>query len=174
MVQQTDVLILGCGISGCSTALALAERGVSVTLVSSSRDLTRSNSYWGQGGIIFSGKEDSPDLLTKDLMEAGAGLCNQRAVEQLVQLGPQYVDEVLIKFLGVDFDRTEGGDLALTEEAAHSCPRILHHRDQTGSVILDAMLQKLQSYPDVQILGDHTAVDLITLSHHSTRLTDIY
>ncbi|MCB1136092.1 MAG: FAD-binding protein, partial [Chlamydiia bacterium] len=49
-----------------------------------------------------------------------------------------------------------------------------HHRDQTGSVILDAMLQKLQSYPDVQILGDHTAVDLITLSHHSTRLTDIY
>lgn len=173
-MQKTDVLIIGCGIAGCSAALSLAEQDVQISLVSPSLDASASSSYWAQGGIIHQGPGDSPDKLKQDILEAGAGLCHGRAVEQLVEMGPRLVEELLIKQLDVDFDRTPEGEFDYTEEAAHSGPRILHHRDQTGRAILDSMLARLQRYPNVTFLRGYTAVDLISLAHHSTKFTDIY
>ena len=135
MPRQCDVLIIGCGIAGATAALSLAEKGLDVVVLSAGE---ASNSAWAQGGIVYSGEGDSPELLAQDILDAGAGLCNPAAVEQLVCLGPPLVQEFLIKKNGVAFDRNEDGKLSLTEEAAHSVPRILHHKDKTGAAIMSA------------------------------------
>lgn len=163
-MHKTDVLIIGCGIAGCIAALELAEKGIEVTLIGG-KD---SNSSLAQGGIIYHGDGDSLEMLTEDILRAGAGLCNPKAVKQVVELGPKYVKELLIDKYGVSFER----DFA--EEAAHSCPRILHRKDQTGKAIMQTLFEKIQEKSNIQLKLEHTAIDLITLSHHSKHITDIY
>ncbi|MGE0669719.1 MAG: L-aspartate oxidase [Parachlamydiales bacterium] len=173
-MHTPDVLIIGSGLAGCIAALELADKGHSVVLLGSGPTGLESNSAWAQGGIIYQGDGDSAQQLAKDIIEAGAGLSHLPAVEALVKRGPNCVKELLLEKYQVDFDRTENGHLALTEEAAHSCPRIIHHRDQTGLAIMGALIERVKNHPQIQFKTDQTAVDLITLSHHSKVITDIY
>ncbi len=172
--MKCDVLIIGCGIAGASAALELAKQGLDVVILSADETLNRSNSALAQGGIVYSGESDSQKLLSQDIQEAGAGLCYPEAVEQLVSLGPGLVQRILIEEAEVPFDRTEEGNLSLTEEGAHSIPRIIHHKDQTGKAIMQSLIASIEKRPNVRILRGYTAVDLITLSHHSKKITDIY
>jgi len=57
---ETEVLVIGCGISGGTAALTLAEKGINVTLVTRTKDPIETNTYYAQGGIIYQGKDDSP------------------------------------------------------------------------------------------------------------------
>ena len=167
-MKNCDLLIIGCGIAGSTLALLLARKGLHVVILSASKDPLESNSSWAQGGIVFSGRSDTPELLAKDIHEAGAGLCNAAAVDLLARLGPKLVQEFLIDTIGVPFDAT------LTQEAAHSMPRILHSKDTTGRAIAESMLSAMKNEPNIELLNQHTVVDLITLSHHSKKATDIY
>ena len=173
-MQKTDVLIIGCGIAGCMTALELADRGVSVILVGSGETGVESNTYLAQGGIIYRGTDDSMELLREDILRAGCGLCNPLAVDLLVQLGPQFVEDLLINKYGVPFDREAGGSLSFTSEGAHSIPRVIFSHDQTGKSIMQMLLHHVGKHPLIHFKANHTAIDLITLSHHSKKLTDIY
>jgi len=173
-MRTCDVLVIGCGIAGATAALLLAERGLHVVVLSAGGTPFDSNSAWAQGGIVYTGENDSGPLLAQDIFEAGAGLCNPAAVDQLVRLGPDLVRKILIDKVGVPFDRRADGRLSLTEEGAHSTPRILHYKDQTGRAIMESLLEKAKNCPGLQLLDNTTAIDLITLSHHSTRPTDIY
>src|SRR5512137_2595438 len=125
---QTDVLIIGCGIAGATAALQLAEAGLSVTVVTRATDPAETNTYYAQGGIIYRGHEDSPELLAKDILHAGAGHCNPRAVQILAEEGPPLVKQILLDQVGVPFDRTNG-DLSLAREGGHSVARITHAAD---------------------------------------------
>ncbi len=165
-MRKCDCLVIGCGIAGTAIAWELIKRGLDVIVLSNGD----SNSAFAQGGIVFSGEGDSQKLLAKDIEEAGAGLCNQAAIDQLVQFGPTLVKKILIDEVDVPFDRKGDGSFSLTEEGAHSTPRILHHKDQTGKAIMEAFLPKIEK----SIWKRCTAVDLITLSHHSKKMTDIY
>lgn len=173
-MREVDVLVIGSGISGCTAAYLLAKKGIEVTLVTSASSLLSSNSYFAQGGIIYQGKDDTPELLKKDLFSAGAGLCLPKAVEQFVLDGPKAVKDILIEDLEVPFERQENEELSFTDEAAHSTSRILHYRDHTGKVIMEALTKKLEELENVKVLLEHTAVDLITLAHHSKNVQDIY
>ncbi len=135
---------------------------------------TESNSYAAQGGIIYRGNEDSTELLKQDILQAGCGLCKPLAVEQLIRLGPRLVQELLIDKYAVGFDRHADETLKMTSEGAHSLPRVIYHRDQTGKAIMAALLDAVKQSPNITYKINHTAVDLITLSHHSKALTDIY
>jgi len=54
---ETDVLVIGCGVAGATTALHLAnECGLQVTVVTKADNLAESNTYYAQGGIIYRGK----------------------------------------------------------------------------------------------------------------------
>jgi L-aspartate oxidase len=172
--MQTDILIIGCGIAGCIAALELAEKGISTILLGSGPMGTESNSHAAQGGIIFQGVQDSKILLKEDISEAGCGLCNPQAVDQLVEWGPKLVQELLIDKYRIPFDAAGNKTWNLTSEGAHSVPRVLHHKDQTGKAIMAALLDAVKQSPLIAFKPNHTAVDLITLSHHSKNLTDIY
>jgi len=172
---ETDVLILGCGIAGAVAALELADLGVEVTIVTRATDPQESNTLYAQGGIIYRGIGDSPEALETDTLRAGDGHCNPRAVAILANEGPDLVKRILIERGGVQFDRNDDGSLSLVREGGHSLPRILHVADYTGKAIEEALIGSLrEKYPNVRLLTCHTAVDLLTPSHHSINRLAVY
>lgn len=172
-MKQADCLIIGAGIAGVALAIQLAEKGRSVVLLSADEDLLESNSFYAQGGIVYKGYDDSSEALQKDIYEAGAGLSNPKAVQLVAKLGPKIVKEFLMDKCDVSFDRGASG-LSLTQEAAHSCARILHCKDSTGKGIMEALIRYAYQLKNISIYKQSVAVDLMTLSHHSKRRTDIY
>jgi L-aspartate oxidase len=174
-MENTDLLILGSGIAGCSAALVAAEAGLDVTLVTKGPALSEcTNTAWAQGGIIYKGDNDSPELLAQDIYRAGAEIGHMPAIRKLAEKGPQYVEEFLINRLGVEFDRTPNDMLDITEEGAHSVRRIIHAADLTGKAIEERLVEAVLTKPNVRVICNGTAIDLLTLSHHSERPNDVY
>ncbi len=171
---QTDVLILGTGISGAVTALGLADAGIKVTLVTRSASASDTNTYYAQGGIVSRGTDNSAEILAADIQHAGANHCKPGAVKILTEEGPDLVQELLVQKLGVPFDRLTDGSLAFALEGGHSLPRILHAADTTGKAIQKSLLQALSEHANIQLLPDHTAIDLLTPAHHSTNRLAVY
>ncbi|MGM0669361.1 MAG: L-aspartate oxidase [Gemmatimonadota bacterium] len=166
--MQTDVLIIGSGIAGATAALRLAEdREREITVITRTPEPRESQSHYAQGGIVGRGREDSAELLIEDVHRAGDGLCYPPAVELLAEEGPRVLREVLIEEAEVPFDRDESGNLQFGLEGAHSKRRILHVGDMAGKAIMDALIQQLLKRPNIRLLTDHTAVDLITFPHHA-------
>ncbi len=170
----TEVLVVGSGIAGATAALELVRRGVQVTLVTRVQQPEESNTYYAQGGIIAYGDSNSADLLVTDIIKAGANYNNREAVEILATEGPGLVRRILIDTLKVPFDRRPNGNLSWIKEGAHSEDRILHVADHTGRAIEIALLQAIGKSKNVQVLTGHTAIDLITTSHHSIDIQERY
>jgi L-aspartate oxidase len=158
--QSTDVIIVGSGLAGLTAALRLAEAGASVTVAT--KDLLEtSNSTQAQGGLAaVSASDDSFAEHCRDTRRAGAGLCDERAVEQIIAAGPQIVRNLLQH--GVGFDRSAAGDLDLGREGGHSKRRVVHRGDRTGAAITAPLCEQLRQHPRVTVLERHTAVDLVT------------
>ncbi len=172
--MDTDVLIIGSGVAGCSVALEMSKQGYQVTMVTKGESPEESNTYHAQGGIIYKGEGDRPELLVKDILEAGAGATWPPAAQVLAQEGPKLVEEILIKEVKVPFTTKEGGQLDFTEEAAHSVRRIIHSNDFTGKAIEAAFIKYISQIPNIHILTGHVAIDLITPEHHSPDPLAIY
>ncbi|MHB0939519.1 MAG: L-aspartate oxidase [Armatimonadota bacterium] len=168
-----DVLVIGTGAGGCAAALTAADAGARVLLITKGGDARDTNTAYAQGGIIARGEEDSPELLVQDVLAAGNGLSWPPAVQQLAYDGPPLVYSLLIDRLGVDFTR-ENGRLVYTQEAAHSTRRILYAADATGRAIEEGLIAGIREHANIEVWSDHTAVDLITLPHHSTDPLSIY
>ena len=131
-MKQYDYIIIGSGIAGLYDALLLQEVGSVLILTKGS--IEECNTRHAQGGIAAAiSSIDSPELHFKDTIAAGAGLCDPEAVRILTEEAADRIAD-LVK-LGVPFD-TVDGEIALTKEAAHSVPRILHAGgDATGERI---------------------------------------
>lgn len=175
LFQKTDVLIIGTGLSACTTAFALLEEhpNIQITMLSSARDLDYSASAWAQGGIVYKNPNEQASDLVKDILNAGAGLSNPKTAHILAEEGPELTKQILLDTLNVPFEKSKGS-YKLTEEAAHSFPRILYCADQTGLSIQTHFLQYLKEHKNVTFLSSHTAIDLLTPSHHSTNQLDRY
>jgi L-aspartate oxidase len=172
---QTDTLIIGCGIAGAAAALHLSDDPTHhITVITRSSDAMNSNSSWAQGGIVTRGLDDSPELLVEDILRAGAGLSSPEAARLLADEGPRLVQSVLIERCGIRFDEDENHELIFGLEAVHSTRRIIHTGDKTGEAIVRGMLDTLATRPNVTLLTDHTAVDLITFPHHSLDPMAVY
>jgi len=170
----TDVLIIGCGIAGASAALEAAKSGLRVIVITKNSKLEESNTFYAQGGIVSLGKDDHPELLKEDILEAGDGINNPEAVEILAREGKRTVDEVLIKELAIPFARSAPDSLDYAQEAGHSRRRILHIEDTTGKTIEERFIAALKKFSNVTLLTEHTAVDLLTVPHHSSNPKSFY
>jgi len=169
-----QLLVLGTGVAGLAAALGAAELGAEVLVICRSDDPAATNTAWAQGGIVFRGEDDSPELLASDIFSAGAEYGLEAAALFLATEGPKAVQEWLIDRLEVPFDPCADGGLDLALEAAHSLPRILHATDRTGAAIQEALLQAARSHPRIRVCPGLQAVDLLTTHHHSRRAVDRY
>jgi len=156
-VNQYDYIIVGSGIAGLYTALLAKEQGSVLIITKGSID--DCNTRHAQGGIAAAiGKNDSPELHFQDTIAAGDGLCDEAAVRILVNEAPERIADLV--YLGVPFD-TIDGEVALTREAAHSVPRILHAGgDATGEHIEITLSNKVRS-SKIQVLEDCLATEII-------------
>lgn len=157
--MNPDVIVIGGGIAGSAAGLAAARRGAEVALLTKLPGLDDTNTRYAQGGIVYTGLGDSPELLVRDILEASAGAGSQRAAEILATEGPLRVRELLIRELGVPFDR-EGGGPHLTREGAHSVPRILHYKDSTGWAIQRALTEAIRAESRITPLYGAEALEL--------------
>jgi len=175
MPIESDVLIIGSGIAGAVAALRLAkDTQRQIALVTRTYDPEEANTRYAQGGIVARGAEDSVDLLVEDTLRAGAGLSLPSAVRLLAEEGPELVQQVLLDEAGTPFDRHPDGRLRFTREGGHSTFRILHVGDATGQAIEASLMARLKALPNVTLYPGHTAVDLITSSHHSRDPLAVY
>lgn len=175
---NTDVLIIGSGIAGLASAIKLAEKKLSVTIVTREKRPEVTNTYWAQGGIIYSPKDlnDQEDLI-RDILKASAFTSNQEAARILATKSAEIIDEVLIHKTHTDFAKDAEGELLFTKEAAHSRERIIYKGDMTGKAIQISLLNYLNDpvrFPNVTFLTGHTAIDLITPNHHGVEIVQRY
>lgn len=173
MKKVFDVVVIGTGIAGLSTAIYLKEAGFDILVVTKNDELEESNTYHAQGGIIAKREDDNPSSLFKDVLNAGCYYNNLSAVKHFSESGPELVFDFLIDKIGVDFSKDENGNIDYTEEAAHSNRRIIHYEDHTGDRIIDQLIAYAKKI-GVNILTSHTAIDLITNNHHSKDHQELY
>ncbi|GAB3053832.1 L-aspartate oxidase [Intrasporangium mesophilum] len=158
-----DVIVVGSGIAGLTTALRLRRRVDRVLLVTKTV-LDEGSTAWAQGGIAaVMSPEDSPAEHMHDTLVAGVGLCDVEAVETLVNEGPDAVWDLIA--LGADFDRGDSGQISLTREGGHHRDRILHAGgDATGREIsraLIAALDRVRDDPGIEVIEHALVVDLL-------------
>ncbi|HIK25121.1 MAG TPA: L-aspartate oxidase [Thermosynechococcus sp. M46_R2017_013] len=154
--SEFDVLIIGSGAAGLSAALALPS-SYRIGLITKT-DLQQSASGWAQGGMAAAiDPTDSPLLHAQDTLAAGAGLCDPVSVQFLVEQAPTQVERLLS--MGVAFDRT-GDRPALTLEAAHSRPRVLHAADTTGQALITPLLKQVTAASHITLLPNSFVFDL--------------
>lgn len=154
--HQCDVLVVGSGAAGLYACLCLPSH-YHICLLSKDQ-LKTGASDWAQGGIAAAiDPADSPQLHLEDTLRAGVGLCDFSAVEFLVENAPASIQSLVE--LGVSFDRKENR-LAMTLEAAHSRPRVLHAADTTGRAIVSTLTEKVLECPNIQPLAEAIALKL--------------
>ncbi|MFN4342008.1 MAG: L-aspartate oxidase [Azonexus sp.] len=157
-MQKFDVLIIGSGLAGQSAALRLAPH-CRVALVSK-RSLEDSASGWAQGGIAaVLDSQDSVEAHIRDTLIAGAWLNDEKATRFVVENGRRAIEWLIAQ--GVPFTQDASG-YHLTREGGHSARRVIHVADATGLAVQDTLTRKVRANPNITILEDHIAIDLIT------------
>ena len=154
-----DVVVVGSGIAGLTVALHAADAGR--VLVVTKDVLAAGSTRWAQGGIAAAlAEDDTTDAHFADTVEAGAGLCDEAAVQALVTEGPEAVRELIA--LGTRFDRRADGSLSLTREGGHHADRIAHAGgDATGAEIQRAIVQAVRNDPRIDVVEHALVLDLL-------------
>jgi len=159
-----DVLIVGSGAAGLTAALNLAETHKVAVIAKGA--LGEGATSWAQGGIAAVLEEgDSFEAHVNDTMIAGAGLNDLKVVEHVVEAAPRAIQHLVE--LGVPFAE-EGDALHLTREGGHSHRRIVHVADATGYAVQQALETAAAKHPNIMLIPDMVAVDLITGRHATT------
>ncbi len=152
--RTTDVVVVGSGAAGLMTAVALADAGRAVTVVTKGA-LGDGSTAWAQGGLAaVLGADDDTDLHVTDTLVAGAGLCDEDAVRTLVEEAPAAIADLLA--LGARLDPGPDGRPALTREGGHSRDRIVHAGgDASGAEVTRTLSGALRAR-GIEVL-EHTA-----------------
>ncbi len=141
-----DVLVIGAGLAGQRAALAAAEQGVSVGIISKVHPV-RSHSNAAQGGINAALQEgDTWESHAFDTVKGSDYLADQDAVEIMAQAAPE---EILhLEHLGVTFHRNEEGKLGTRAFGGASAARTYYVADITGQAIMHVLYEQLMKYSE--------------------------
>jgi len=157
---RADVVVVGSGVAGLTTALHVRATGRTVVLLTKA-DVSEGSTRWAQGGIAAAlSEEDSPTEHEQDTLVAGVGLCDPEAVRALVEEGPDAVHE-LIEW-GARFDTDPDGHISLTREGGHHRNRIAHAGgDATGAEVSRALVAAVARDPGIEVITQALVLDLV-------------
>jgi len=155
-----DVIVIGSGAAGLSTALHLADLGKIAVL--SKSELPESSTFYAQGGIAaVLDDKDSIQSHVQDTLVAGAGLCNEAVVHHTVSHSRQAIDWLIEQ--GVKFSRDESDqEYHLTREGGHSHRRVIHSADTTGQEVQTNLVGAVKQSDNISLFEQYNAIDLIT------------
>jgi L-aspartate oxidase len=161
-IIETDYLVVGSGIGGLMSALHLSRLGR--VLLVTKKEASESNTNYAQGGIAcVMTSEDSIQRHVDDTLVAGAGLCNEQVVRDIIGEGPAAIEELVS--LGLNFSERsekEGGGYDLGREGGHTKRRVLHAGDITGREIESVLLQRVMEDSGIELIDRCMVIDLIT------------
>ena len=161
MPHSFDVLIVGSGLAGLTTALHLADH-CQVGVITK-RKLLDGASDWAQGGIAaVLAAEDSVDTHVRDTLAAGAGLCDEAVTRQVVTQGKEMIDWLIAQGVSFTRDAAQASGYHLTREGGHSQRRVIHAADATGHAVQTSLAARVEAHPNICLLEQHIVVDLIT------------
>ena len=154
---NTEVLIVGTGISGLLAAIKLSEK-YSVTILSKS-SLIDCSTAWAQGGIaaVIDAKDNINNHI-KDTINNGHEICDTKSVQQIIKQGKDSI-ELLLNY-GVNFNK-KGRGLDQTLEGGHSHRRIIYHNDNTGEEIHSSLLKEARKKKNITIKENIMVIDMI-------------
>jgi L-aspartate oxidase len=158
---KADVVVVGSGVAGLTTALRCAAAGARVTVVTKAK-LDDGSTRWAQGGIAAAlGDGDTPQQHLDDTLVAGAGLCDEPAVRTLVTEGPDAVRRLIAS--GARFDTSQStGEILLTREGGHHRSRIVHAGgDATGAEVSRALVDAVRA-EGIETIENALVLDLLT------------
>lgn len=157
--RVTDVVVVGSGAAGLMTAVALAQAGRAVTVVTKG-ELGAGSTPWAQGGLAaVLGDDDAAELHVQDTLVAGAGLCDEPAVRALVMEAPEAIAQ--LQELGARLDLAADGRPALTREGGHSRDRIVHAGgDASGAEVTRTLAAALRAR-GIAVLEHTVALDAL-------------
>lgn len=159
-IRDTDFLIIGSGLAGLTAALGLSKHGK--VLVVSKQEASEGNTRYAQGGIscvIDSG--DSMEMHVADTLSTGNGLGEEAAVRRIVEDGPARIAE--LEAAGVCFEHRSDKpkEYDLGQEGGHSCRRVLHAGDVTGSEISFRLLERVRADENITLVENWLAIDVV-------------
>jgi L-aspartate oxidase len=157
--SNRDILIVGGGLAGLFLALKLVPRRCTVIALAPLGQAAAS--AWAQGGLAAAlSPEDEPALHAADTIAAGSGIVDPVVARLIAEDGPQRVRDLLE--LGVPFDRTADGELALSLEAAHSRARVARvSGDLAGKAIMEALTYAVSASSHIEVIESVKALALL-------------
>lgn len=157
--MNRDILIVGAGLAGLFLALKLAPRRCTVIALAPLGQAAAS--AWAQGGLAAAlSPQDKPSLHAHDTVAAGAGIVDPVVARLIAEEGPNRVRDLLA--LGVPFDRTADGELALSLEAAHSRARVARvSGDLAGKAIMEALSYAVSASAHIEVIERVKALALL-------------
>ncbi len=165
--MKADILIIGSGAAGLTAALQLAQTKSVIVLAKGA--LSDGATAWAQGGIaaVLESGDTFEDHI-RDTMVAGGGLNNREAVEYVIENAPPAIERLAA--LGVPFNPGDDERWHLTREGGHSHRRIVHVDDATGWAVQQALETAARANPNITLVPDMVAVDLI-MGRHQQRFS---
>ncbi|MEE0960071.1 MAG: L-aspartate oxidase [Lachnospiraceae bacterium] len=154
---KSDIIIIGCGVSGLYCALNLP-KDKRITVITKD-SLENSDSFLAQGGICVLKNENDYDSFFEDTLRAGHYENNKESVDIMIRSSRNVINELI--GYGVDFERDENGELTYTREGAHSDKRILFHEDITGKEITSKLLTETKKHHNITLYENVTMLDIL-------------
>ncbi|MGO9321112.1 MAG: FAD-binding protein [Solirubrobacteraceae bacterium] len=136
-----DVLIIGAGLAGQRAALAAAEKGASVAIMSKVHPV-RSHSVAAAGGINAAiSVDDDWHSHAYDTVKGSDFLGDQDAIEVMCSEAPAEVMD--LEHMGVTFHRNDKGEMDLRAFGGASMKRTAYVADITGQALLHVLYEQL-------------------------------
>ncbi len=156
----TDVVVIGGGAAGLRAALEAARYGKVTVLCKDG--MIDNNTYHAQGGLAaVMAADDTPEAHIADTIATGSGMGDPEVIETIIRSAPDHIRQM--QEWGVAFDKGTDGNLSLGREGGHHANRVVHaNGDASGKALIEALIEKVRSDPNIKVFENCFAVDFVT------------